>query len=469
MSLEREADKSFQIGFIILYGFFSIYHFLTDPFQYFYLKPLSPFTVLGILMSLLVILRPTNLLYFVSLLLTTLFHYVLKAPIGSNHTIILSFLILALLGTLLWAQWENFDWSFAIVKFIRIITPLLYFFAAFHKLNYDYFDSDLSCSIHLLRDLPFGEIFLRIPNAFLIVAIGSILIETLLCFLLIVPRFNAYGVAIGIPFHCLLAFSGTAFFGAFSSLCFLFLYCFFPIDHVQKFASTQIGSRVLNTYREYPLLLGAFAIFLISSHILIFMIWSNSYTVLILPWFIFAFCFSSYSFLACNAGWGNEINFSIPRSLNSFYSVLVLLFVFNAICPYLGLKTKQSLSMFSNLNTSGGISNHMLISWSPGPFEYTSNYVTVHEAYDPRSGSTLNFKDETVIYYQFLDFFERHPHLQFSFTNNSGEKFESIVFSDLKVDAGRILHSRLFRKWFHFEGIVKPGEGTPCLIVDSAL
>jgi len=55
----------------------------------------------------------------------------------------------------------------------------------------------------------------------------------------------------------------------------------------------------------------------------------------------------------------------------------LILAMLNGACPYLGLKTQATWSMFSNLHVEGGVSNHLLIPASLQPFGYAHDCVTV--------------------------------------------------------------------------------------------
>jgi len=57
--------------------------------------------------------------------------------------------------------------------------------------------------------------------------------------------------------------------------------------------------------------------------------------------------------------------------------VTLVLAALNGACPYLGLKTQSTWSLFSNLHVEGGVSNHLLLPASLQPFGYASDCVTV--------------------------------------------------------------------------------------------
>ncbi|RYF85284.1 MAG: hypothetical protein EOO03_13535 [Chitinophagaceae bacterium] len=93
------------------------------------------------------------------------------------------------------------------------------------------------------------------------------------------------------------------------------------------------------------------------------------------------------------------LSFTIPRW--SFAIVPVIVFL-NGLSPYLGLKTENSYSMYSNLRTEGGISNHYLIPAGVQIFDYQKDLVEIVSSTD----STLNkfaLKNQLLVYFSFKD------------------------------------------------------------------
>jgi hypothetical protein len=62
---------------------------------------------------------------------------------------------------------------------------------------------------------------------------------------------------------------------------------------------------------------------------------------------------------------------------------LSALFLVNGMLPFLGLKTGQTISMFSNLTTEGGESNHLLMARVPQLFGYQASLAEIVESEDP--------------------------------------------------------------------------------------
>jgi hypothetical protein len=61
-----------------------------------------------------------------------------------------------------------------------------------------------------------------------------------------------------------------------------------------------------------------------------------------------------------------------------------LLVVINGASPYLGLKTQTAWSMFSNLRTEGGYSNHLIVRHPYYLAGYQTDLVEIRRSSDPR-------------------------------------------------------------------------------------
>jgi len=70
--------------------------------------------------------------------------------------------------------------------------------------------------------------------------------------------------------------------------------------------------------------------------------------------------------------------------------LLPLLVIINGISPYLGLKTQTSWSMFSNLRTEGGKTNHILIRKPFYIADFQNDLVEIVESSDPALQAVKN-------------------------------------------------------------------------------
>jgi hypothetical protein len=63
---------------------------------------------------------------------------------------------------------------------------------------------------------------------------------------------------------------------------------------------------------------------------------------------------------------------------------MITIVLLNGLCPYLGIKTEMSYSMFSNLRTEQGKSNHFLIRKVLHLDGYADDVVTILHSSDPK-------------------------------------------------------------------------------------
>jgi len=97
---------------------------------------------------------------------------------------------------------------------------------------------------------------------------------------------------------------------------------------------------------------------------------------LLIPWTLVVSPARYYDFMSVDVT--NEM--ILTEGGFSFFSasgLVVAIALFNAACPYLGLKTKYTFTMFSNLVVEGGRSNHFLWPASWQIFGLTHNCVTI--------------------------------------------------------------------------------------------
>jgi len=116
------------------------------------------------------------------------------------------------------------------------------------------------------------------------------------------------------------------------------------------------------------------------------------------------------------------------------------LFFANCAMPYLGLKTAQSVNMFANLRLEAGVSNHLVISSAPRPFDYLQDVVTLKKSGTHR------------VYYDVLAWLQRNPDQSISFTRN-GVLYEDANAQTLAEDIEMILLPEWVNKWFHFQPV----------------
>ena len=242
---------------------------------------------------------------------------------------------------------------------IKATVVVVYFFAVFHKLNSSYFDPDVSCATTQVAKMFELHGFERPTDmsAFAINIYLTIILEILIVVFLLWPRFSHVGALIGLLFHTAV---GWAQFFDFATVVFALYLFFLPWDGIQRtipriprwagacFLAGLVGLSVTSFFfhgiRRSSVVFD-WPVWSLQADTLICVFWTLMVWPVLLP------VFSRGNVPQGHRRWtGAALAWLIP----------VIAFV-NGATPYLGLKTVANYSMFSNLRTEGGQTNHLLV------------------------------------------------------------------------------------------------------------
>jgi hypothetical protein len=242
---------------------------------------------------------------------------------------------------------------------IKATVAVVYCFAAFHKLNSSFFDPDVSCATTQVAKMFELHGFER-PTSLSIFASNiylTLILETSIVVLLLWPRFSHVGALIGLVFHTAV---GWAQFFDFATVVFALYLFFLPWDGIQRslpsiprwagpcfvwgLAGLSATSFFFHGIRRSPVVL-EWPGWSFQADTLICAFWT------LMVWPILFPVFSKGNVGQSDRRWaGAALAWSIP--------VIALV---NGATSYLGLKTVANYSMFSNLRTEGGQTNHFLV------------------------------------------------------------------------------------------------------------
>lgn len=290
---------------------------------------------------------------------------VLSLPAASNHQV-MSLLVALLFGAAaLWVlsfrRWSGTfveRWLDTVRSPAGLVLLVVYAFTVFDKLNTAFFDPPASCGSRLFRQLlglnGFGDITLN-PVLGQFLAVATVVVEAALLVLLAVPRLRRWGVLLGVCFHAVLA---LASFYDFSTIVFALYVLLTP---AQVFADAAPRFTPLRR-----LALAGFGIHVLLS---IGSSFSDSpdspiglqwHTLLVAAWFVAVGPFMYALVRGYFAAHADDVP-SPGWRLRPVLLLLVPLLAFvNGATPYLGLKTVANYSMFSNLHTEEGRTNHLV-------------------------------------------------------------------------------------------------------------
>lgn len=315
-------------------------------------------------------------------------------PAASNHFMLAALVNLALAGAaivVLMARKtsgtehnENRDrWLRLVFTPVGFILIVVYFFTVFHKLNTSFFNPEVSCAGSLLRRAQslHGLPPFEIPdNVILLSAVLTIVCEGLILILIAVPRLRRWGILVGVIFHGLLIWSGFYDFATFVLAIYVLLLpreSFGRIPNFEAWRLLAISGWIVHGmvgFFAHASNTGDSPIGLKWNTIQV-LIWLATVIPLILP------------VLKVNFFGDEPLTPPRWRLRPAWLLVVPLLAFLNGSTAYLGLKTVANYSMFSNLRTEEGRTNHLIP--AVGALEMTGilrDTVDLHELRFPKLG-----------------------------------------------------------------------------------
>lgn len=294
-----------------------------------------------------------------------LYRYSMIFPNLANHSN-LSFFLFLLLTVITSYNLKNrsADTVFPLIKTLRLFALITYFFAAFHKFNIDFFNPEVSCAndkmgeyLDLLPDfLNSSKVYLR-----RLLPLVGFFTEAIIPLFLFIPRWRFFGVLFQCGLHFLLAPLG---FIDFSSLALVLSWSF-----VNPLASANEAS-----LEKQLQLLGWSCVALVIG-LGLFRWYPQNEEYSFFEGVAFAAIFAPFVFKTILPKIDlAPITWPRPWLLKM---AALLLFVYG-FSNYLGLRTAGTFSMFSNIQTEGRTSNHLLLFANPFKvFPYQDDLVEI--------------------------------------------------------------------------------------------
>lgn len=385
------------------------------------------------------IFKPSSLYRFLTLIVFQVIQELTILPEKHNHWLLVTIVNLTILTTFVIRAFKERTIHINKSKFFESFRPyvcleliILYFFAVFHKLNWDYFTLDVSCGAFFYKSQATRFVFL--PESWVMEMLcmyATLFCEILIPTLLISSKWRKWGILAAVLFHGIIGFNPTSEFWNFSSVIYALLVLFAPIDLSKQWATIKwpLG----RTYVKIGLVVVVAASIFVNNKLfevsLGLVLWSL-YMALAL------------SLIAKTMKEGLPIEESKP--LLKFNSPLLfffpLLLFFNGLSPYLGLKTESSFAMFSNLRTEGSRSNHLLIGDKWQIFDFQKDLVAIKSSSDPYLNS-LKDKKLMLPYYEFRKYAQEHPVIQAIYSRNG------VIYDLKKVRSTSEFHA--LPAWFY--------------------
>lgn len=398
-------------------------------------EPLGePSVWLLVLTCVLVIQQPTSAGRLALLALSQIVLFARNMPGTDNHMYIMFFanagiLAVAAVVYLRTGAWRETDLR-SLTTYLFLTLTFSYAAAAVSKLNHDFFASDGSCAVEMFYDAT--------RAAFLPPGWAPALLERLLPFavagaelaiplLLVFRRTRLLGIALLVLFHMAISLSPTATALDFTLLLFAFSYLLLPVSSTRRARRTahavlrRLPVSAAQMDRVGPLLL-LFCVLAASRF------WRPATLAGNRNWMILAAAAIPIAvFLLLEVvrnvrarGAPTERVISL-RSLRPLHLPLLALLLFNAATPYLGIKTVGTFTMYSNLNTFDGSSNHFFLPRLPGETlhdDLVEIVSTSHPALEQ-----IRSQEQRVTWVQLRQYLARAPDASVSFIRD-GELYE---------------------------------------------
>ncbi len=264
------------------------------------------------------------------------------------------------------------------IPLLRSCLIILYFFVVLHKLNYDFFKTEISCGAVLFENLVNN---LRLTKVVFIEYIydnnqtlisnfsiyTSLIAELLIPILLLFRRSRNFGLVFAMLFHFVLAMEGLGAIVSFTAMMFTYLILF---------SSVEMVDRVIETTQRYSRYLSIGAVIAVAMLSISYLFFTrNIFNMLVgLTWVTYIITTIIFYISHIKLSSKNSIKLSSPSLVLWIFPLLVFI---NGFAPYLGLKTQTSFSMFSNLITENGRTNHFFIPSDFQIFNYQKELVYI--------------------------------------------------------------------------------------------
>jgi len=379
-----------------------------------------------------VILKPSSSYRLYVLIILQLIDAFEKMPWVSNHWLFASIVNLTILASALVlvvsARNISIDRSRLFNAFapaLRLELLLLYFFSFFHKLNTGWFDPAVSCSTKIFSSSFNPPGFLQSPLVSEILPVyGTLAVEGMIPLFLLTRRLRTAGIIIALFFHFML---GMFEYYNFSAVTYAMLFLFTPDNFPERLRALWDGSwiRELYTYsldRGYIGKAKAAVLITAGAACLALLIYTKMnypgvqpfiepmevwtlrkprlYYVFLALWGLFGSALIALFLITLRRR--EPLHYGTGRYFVPGCKILMLfplIIAINGVSPYLGLKTQTSWSMFSNLRTEGGYTNHLIVRHPYYLADVQSDLVEIKHSTDPRL-SVFHEKGYLIPYFE---------------------------------------------------------------------
>jgi hypothetical protein len=406
--------------------------------------------------ALFTVLRPSSLARLTGLLVAQVWATWEKMPEISNHWLLAFVMALTMLLALAVAKVrarsgaiDRAQVYLDIAPALRLQMVMLYAWAAFHKLNRDYFDPQVSCAAVMANavasQLPF------VPNAAWaqpVAIAGSILVESAIPLFFCVRRLRWIALLVGAGFHIFLVLSpypSNRVYN-FSALLLALYFLFAPFDLARRLDELWAAWNAQHSWlfpriKQAAAWGGAALVFVLGGGTVFraqSVVWHRLLVGVPVGVFLLYACVLVAALVLALRGCERRLHafrrlFAVPLWL---LPACLLVFL-NGLSPYVGLKTETSFAMYSNLRTEGGATNHFVIRrpWRLAGFQ--EDLVTFVQA---RNSKLRSYAENGygLTWFEFRHMAATHDRLVVTYRRQGGpERSIQTAADDPELAAGR--------------------------------
>jgi len=238
---------------------------------------------------------------------------------------------------------------------------VLYFLTGWHKLNHDFLTPDISCASTLLDQMGARLGGITFPPLLHVAAIAfTLVVELGVPIALLFVRSRTPAVLLALVFHMAMAVAGYA---RFSAAGVALLLCFVtPAVHRRILAPSLLGDSRQRAF----VLVGLLASTLIAPVGEVTWLVAQVMLTVWIGWVVLQARATATLRAPLHQPGDAWLPFAAPTLL-----------LLSGMAPYLGLQTDRAVSMYSNLRTEGGVTNHLVVPSAWQPFPYQRDLATV--------------------------------------------------------------------------------------------
>jgi len=419
----------------------------------------DPWLLLPLVASLAVLIRPSSPRRLAVLAVAQLTAFAVQMPIVANHWLMAAFVNAGILVAFNRGRLPRSGPSRDVVTlaapYARGVFLISYTTAAVAKLNRAFLDPEASCIVEIMSASGLEPSALG-PAASLTITV-TVLVELSVPLLLFFDRTRRAGVGVAAVFHLVLALPPAVNVMDYSMLVFALLWMFMPVD---------AGSRVRDVLRRSPLLkhmrnrrsrvswlkaefvASALAVLAVTrSELTGEAMWGAITTTLYVGGGVLVVTIGLSVLGSFRQNPRPPSRLELLPPLRSVGAILLALLILNASSPYLGGKTTSSFTMFSNLRTEGGESNHLFLPRYNFPTKQ-DDLVEIHTTSNAFL-SQVAVAGHRVAYHEVRRALSEDPSASVEFTRG-GELF---AFADASVDPDLVALGFFQRKLFHYRTV----------------